>query len=144
MKTRILFALAAALAAALSAVPFSVQAQSTTSPTSTGAPRREPSAERREAMQRRRDAMKAMTPEQRAAARSRAQERFNAMPPEQQQFLRDQRSYSQGLRELSRDLRAQVTAGTLTRDAMAEQLKAYRTANRPARPAGLPTRKPTP
>lgn len=139
MNTRIFFA----LAAALSVAPLAAQAQSGTAPTA-GAPRREPAAERREAMQQRRAAMQAMTPEQRAAARSRAQERFNAMPPEQQQFLRDQRAYSQGLREMSRDLRAQVTAGTLTRDAMAEQLKAYRQANRPARPEGLPKRKPTP
>ncbi len=140
MKTRILFA----LAAALSAAPITVQAQTTTAPTAPGAPRREPGAERREAMRQRRDAMKAMTPEQRAAARSQAQERFNAMPPEQQQFKRDQRAYSQGLREKSLELRAQVAAGTLTRDAMAEQLKAYRQANRPSRPAGLPVRKPTP
>ncbi len=140
MKTRIFFA----LAAALSAAPIAAQAQSTTAPTAAGAPRREQAAERREAMQQRRAARQAMTPEQRAAARTQAQERFNAMPPEQQQFLRDQRAYSQGLREKSRELRTQVTAGTLTRDAMAEQLKAYRQANRPARPAGVPTRKPTP
>ncbi len=140
MKTRIFFA----LAAALSVAPIAVYGQSTTAPTATGTPRREQAAERREAMAQRRAARQAMTPEQRAAARTRAQERFNAMPPEQQQYLRDQRAYSQGLREKSRELRAQVTAGTLTRDAMAEQLKAYRQANRPSRPTYLPPRKPTP
>ncbi len=139
MKTRIFFA----LAIALSAAPFAAEAQSTTAPTA-GAPRREAASERREAMRQRQEARKAMTPEQRAETRARAQERFRALPPEQQQFVRDQRAYSQGLREKSRELRAQVTAGTLTRDAMAEQLKAYRQANRPARPAGLPARKPTP
>jgi hypothetical protein len=139
MKTRIFFA----LAVALSAAPIAAEAQSTTAPTA-GAPRREAAAERREAMRQRQEARRAMTPEQRAEARARAQERFKALPPEQQQFLRDQRAYSQGLREKARELRAQVTAGTLTRDAMAEQLKAYRQANRPARPAGLPARKPAP
>lgn len=139
MKTRIFFA----LAVALSAAPIAAQAQSTTAPTA-GAPRREAASERREAMRQRQETRKAMTPEQRAEARARAQERFRALPPEQQQFVRDQRAYSQGLREKSRELRAQVTAGTLTRDAMAEQLKAYRQANWPARPAGLPARKPTP
>ncbi len=138
MKTRIFFA----LALAISAAPIAVQAQSTTAPTA-GAPRREAASERREAMRQRQETRKAMTPEQRTEARARAQERFAALSPEQQQFVRDQRAYSQGLREKSRELRAQVTAGTLTRDAMAEQLKAYRQANRPARPAGA-ARKPTP
>jgi phage-related minor tail protein len=64
------------------------------------------------------------------------------LSPERQQAIRDQRAYAQGLREKARELRAQVEAGTLTRDAMAEQLKAYREANRPARPEGA--RKPKP
>jgi hypothetical protein len=88
--------------------------------------------------------MQAMTPEQRAAARSQARERFNAMPVEQQQFVRDLRSYQRGLREKSRELNGQVTAGTLTRDDMAQQLKSYRDANRPSRPASLPPKTPNP
>jgi hypothetical protein len=110
--------------------------------------RREQAMERRDAAKARREASKerreAMTPEQRDAARARREARFNALPAEQQQFARDMRAYTQGLREKSRDLRGQVTAGTLTRDAMAEQLRAYRDANKPARPAGAPTRKPAP
>ncbi len=83
-----------------------------------------------------------MTPEQRAAARARAQERFNALPADQQELLRERRAYSQALREKARDLRSQVAAGTLSKDAMADQLKAFRSANRPARMDGA--RKPSP
>jgi hypothetical protein len=132
-----------ALTAALTAAPLAAHAQAS-APATPGAPRREQAAERREKMQERREAAKAMTPEQREAARARAQERFAAMPPEQQQFLKDQRAYSQGLREKSRELRGQVESGAITREAMAEQLRAYRDANRPARPEGARKSKPTP
>lgn len=137
MKSRI----ALGFALLLAAVPLSMQAQ-VRAPGTEGVTRREPLAERRDAMRQRRETMKAMTPEQRAAARTRAQERFNSLPAEQQAMIRERRAYSLALREKARDLRSQVAAGTLTADAMAEQLRAYRDANRPARPAG--TRKPTP
>ncbi len=138
MNARLLF-----LAVALSAAPMAASAQAT-APESRGAgsPRREQMAERRDAMKQRQEARKAMTPEEREAARAAAQERFNSLSPERQQFIRDQRAYSQGLREKARDLRSQVQAGTLTKDAMAEQLKAYRDANRPARPEGTRKAKP--
>jgi hypothetical protein len=135
-----------ALAALLLAAPLAVHAQeSTTAPTGT---RREHATERRDAMRARRDARKTMTPEEReatkAAAQARREARISAMPPEQQQFMRDLRTYQQGLRARARELQSQVAAGTLTRDAMASDLKAYREANRPARPAGMPDRRRTP
>jgi len=136
MNARFLVALAAALVVS----PIAAHAQASTTAPASGS-RREMAAERREAMKARRDAMQAMTPEQREAAKAAREARFNAMPVDQQQFLRDQRAYQQGLREKSRDLRQQVRAGSMTRDAMAQQLKAYRDANRPARPASLPVRK---
>ena len=139
MNTRLLTALAAALV--LSPIAAHAQAGSTAP---AGGTRREMSSERREAMQSRRDAARAMTPEQRETARASREARFNAMPADQQQFLGDQRAYQQGLREKSRELRQQVTAGSLTRNAMAEQLKAYRDVNRPSRPASLPDRKRNP
>ena len=135
MNTRLLLGMAAVLCAA----PVTAQVRA---PGTEGVTRREPAAERRDAMRQRREAQKAMTPERRAAARAMAQERFNALPADQQQLLRERRAYSQALREKARDLRAQVAAGTLTKDAMAEQLRAFRDANRPARPDW--TRKPTP
>jgi hypothetical protein len=131
-----------ALTLVLVSTPIAAHAQATTTPPTR--PTRDQMAERRDVMRQRQEARKAMTPEQRAAARSQARERFQAMSPEAQQFSRDQRAYSQGLRDKSRELRAQVTAGSLTRDAMAQQLKAYRDANRPARPASLPPRSKTP
>jgi hypothetical protein len=126
--------------ALISAAPTVVQAQqaSTTAP---GATRRELAAERREATRLRREARMAVTPEQRAAARARREARFSAMPADQQAYLRSLRTYQQGLKLQARELRAQVRAGTLTQDAMAQQLKAYRDANRPARPAGMPERR---
>jgi len=139
MSARFLVALAAALVVS----PIAAHAQASTTAPASGT-RRENVAERREAMRSRRDAIRAMTPEQREAAKAAREARFNAMPADQQQFLRDQRAYQQGLREKSRDLRQQVTAGSLTRDAMAEQLKAYRASNRPSRPASLPDRKRNP
>ncbi len=139
MKTRIL----SALAICLTMAPLAAHAQaSTTAPTS--GPRREMSAERRDAMRARREARAAMTPEQREAAQAARKARFEAMPPEQQQFMRDLRTYQQGLREKSRELQSQVKSGALTRDEMAKQLKAYRDANRPARPASMPTKPRTP
>lgn len=93
--------------------------------------------ERREAM---RAAWESMTPEQREAATARARQRMAerraAMPPEQRAFVDAQRSYRDGLRTRAQELRAQVDAGTITRDQMAEQLKAYRDANMPRRPEG--------
>ena len=83
----------------------------------------------------------AVTPEQRAAARARREARLSALPADQQAYLRGLRTYQQGLKLQARELRAQVRAGTLTQDAMAQQLKAYRDANRPARPAGMPERR---
>jgi hypothetical protein len=131
-KARFLVALGAAMVVS----PLTVAAQaSTTAPVGT---RRDQATERREAIRVRRDARVAMTPEQRAAARTRREARLSAMPADQQEYLRDLRSYQQGLRTQSRDLHAQVASGALTRDAMAQRLKAYRDANRPARPASLP------
>jgi Skp family chaperone for outer membrane proteins len=138
MKARLLLTFSVAMLTA----PLAAQAQATTNAPAKS--QRELATDRREAMQRRRDALQAMTPEQRAAARTQARERFNAMPIEQQQFLRDLRSYQRSLRDKSRELRGQVDAGTLTRDDMAQQLKAYRDANRPSRPASLPPRTPNP
>jgi hypothetical protein len=138
MKTRHLFALTLLCAAA----PATAQAQSST--TAPYANRREAAAERREAVRARREARAAMTPEQRQALRAQREARLAAMPPEQRQYVQDRRAYSQELRKLSRDLQAQVSAGTVTRDAMAQQLKAYRDAHRPSRPVGMPERKRTP
>jgi hypothetical protein len=144
MKTRVLIA----LAALLSVAPTFVAAQGSTTAPAGASSRREMSAERRDEARARREKLAAMTPEQRdaqrAEMRARAEARLSAMPPEQQQFVRDLRTYQQGLRETAKGLREQVTAGTLTRDQMAQQLKAYRDANRPARPAGMPSRKPAP
>lgn len=138
MKTRLLCALAFGLV--LSPLAANAQA-STTSPTAT---RRELAVERREAMRARRDARAAMTPEQRKAVRAERTARFDAMPPEQQQYMRDLRTYQQGLKAKSREFQAQVNAGTITRDAMAHELKAYRDANRPSRPTSMPDRKRNP
>ena len=129
----------AILAVALAAAPLALQAQGST--TASGATRRELAADRRDAMRLRREARAAMTPEQRTAARARREARINAMPADQQEYVRNLRTYQQGLKQTSRELRAQVTAGSLSRDAMAQQLKAYRDTNRPARPASLPERK---
>ncbi len=124
-------------AIALLAVP-AIQAQgaSTTNPATT---RREQMLERREAAVARREAAlerrAAMTPEQREAARARRAERASTMPVEQVEFRRDMRAYQMGLREKAAELRAQVKAGTITRDQMAADLKAYRAANRPTNPA---------
>ena len=138
MKTSLLCALAFGLVLA----PLTVQAQaSTTTPTGS---RRELALERREAMRARRDARAALTPAQRKAQRAERKARFDAMPPAHQQYMRDHRTYQQGLKSKSRELQAQVSAGTLTRDAMAQQLKTYRDANRPSRPASMPDRKRTP
>lgn len=138
MNTRFLL-----LTVALTTASLAAEAQAT-GPDSRGAgsPRREQMAERRDAMKQRQETRKAMTPQEREAARAAAQERFNSLSPERQQFVRGQRAYAQGLREKARELRTQVEAGTLTRDAMAEQLKAYREANRPARQDGLRRPKP--
>lgn len=102
--------------------------------------RREAAAERREAQRARREAWRAMTPEQREAARAARRARIASMPPEQQQYLQALSSYRQQLRAEARRLDGQVAAGTLTRDAMAQQLRAFRDANRPQRPAGMPPR----
>lgn len=136
MNTRIVVI---ALALLCAAAPSAAHAQA-----STTAPRRESSVERREAMRARREARAAMTPEQRKALRADRSARIAAMSPEQQQYMRDRRAYQQGLRVAARELQAQVNAGTITRDAMAHELKAYRTAHRPSRPAGMPDRKRTP
>ena len=136
MKTRIVVI---ALALLCAAAPRAAHAQA-----STTAPRRESSVERREAMRAKREARAAMTPEQRKALRADRSARIAAMSPEQQQYMRDRRAYQQGLRVAARELQAQVNAGTITRDAMAHELKAYRTAHRPSRPAGMPDRKRTP
>jgi hypothetical protein len=85
-----------------------------------------------------------MTTEQRDAARARRDARIAAMPQDQQQYLRDMRSYQQSLRQKSQELHAEVKARVITRDAMAQQLVAFRDANAPARPAGMPERKRTP
>jgi hypothetical protein len=132
MKVHTMFALSVALMAS----PLAMQAQASTT-TPSGA-RREQAAERRDAMRQRRDARQAMTPEQRAEARARREARISSLPAERQEQLRMRRQYQQGLRERARELQSQVTAGTLTRDEMARQLKAYRDANRPTRPAGSP------
>lgn len=130
------------VAALLSAAPMAMQAQvSTTAPT---ASQREMALERRDAMRARRDARQAMSVDDRMAMAARREARLNAMPADQQQFVRELRSYQQGLREKSRDLRGQMKAGALTADAMATELKAYRDANKPVRPAGMPERKRTP
>jgi hypothetical protein len=126
------------LALVLIVTPLAVSAQaSTTAPTGT---RREVAAERRDAVRRRQEARLAMTPEQRAIARSRREARFANLPSEQQDYLRALRRYQGDLRTRARELQAQVAAGALTRDAMAQQLKAYRDANRPTRPTNLPER----
>ena len=134
MKVRILFALSALFLSA----PLAARAQSST--TAPNATRREMAIERRDAMRTRHEARAAMTPEQRNALKAERQARFAAMTPEQRQFMTDRRAYQQALRQTSRDLQAQVTAGTITRDAMAQQLKSYRDAHRPTRPAGMPER----
>ena len=139
MKTRIVLA---ALALLCAAAPRAAHAQASTNAPTTA--RRETSVERREAMRARREARAAMTPEQRKALRADRSARIAAMSPEQQQYMRDRRAYQQGLRVAARELQAQVNAGTITRDAMAHELKAYRTAHRPSRPAGMPDRKRTP
>ena len=138
MQRRILFALTLLCTAA----PATVLAQSST--TAPYANRREIAVERREAIRARREARASMPPEQRKALRAQREARLAAMTPEQQQYMHDRRAYSQELRQLSRDLQAQLSAGTITRDAMAQQLKAYRDAHRPSRPAGMPERKRTP
>ncbi len=138
MKTRTLMLVVALLTAA----PIAMQAQ-----VGTAAPmgsQREMALERRDAMRARRAARQAMSADDRAAMAARREARFNAMPADQQQFVREMRSYQQGLREKSRDLRGQMKAGALSGDAMAKELKAYRDANKPARPAGMPERKRTP
>jgi len=145
MKTRILMALGAVLAA----TPLAARAQvSTTSPIATqrelAAERRELAAERREALRARREARQAMTAEQRDAARARRAARIAAMPQDQQQYLRDMRSYQESLRQKSRELQGEVKANIISRDAMAQQLVAFRDANAPTRPAGMPERKRTP
>lgn len=127
-----------ALLAALTAAPIASHAQATA--TVPAATRRELAAERREATRLRREARAARTPEQRAAARARREARLGAMPADQQEYLRNLRAYQQGLKTRARELQSQVGAGTLTRDAMAQQLKAYRDANRPTRPASMPVR----
>ena len=110
-----------------------------------GAARREQATERREAAAARRDAMRdrraAMTPEQREAVRARRAERVGSMPAEQAQFRTDMRAYQRSLREKAGELRGQVKAGTLTADAMAAELRAFRSANRPTNPA---PKKPSP
>ncbi len=138
MKTRTLLLLAALLAGA----PIALQAQvSTTAPT---APQREMALERRDAMRARREARQAMSADERAATAARREARLNAMPADQRQFVREMRSYQLGLLERSRELRLQMKAGALSGDAMARELKAYRDANKPARPAGMPERKRAP
>ena len=134
MKVRVFFA----LAVLLSCVPHAVRAQSST--TAPNATRREMAIERRDAIRSRHEARAAMTPEQHKALKADRQARIAAMSPEQQQFLTDRRAYQQELRTIARDLRAQVNAGAITRDAMAKQLKAYRDAHRPTRPAGMAER----
>ena len=122
----------------LMAAPVALQAQgaSTTNPSTT---RREQALERREAAVARREAAlerrAAMTPEQREAARARRTQRASAMPVEQVEFRRDLRAYQLGLRAKATELRAQVKAGTINGDQMAAELKAFRAANRPAKPA---------
>jgi hypothetical protein len=138
MKTRFLCLTVLTLAV----TPLAASAQATT-PTTTEA-RREQMQQRRDAMRARREQRQAMTPEQREALRATRQERIAAMPPEQQQYLRDLRTYQQSLREKARTLGADVQSGTLTRDAMAAELKAFRDANRPARPAGARAGRGTP
>ena len=138
MKTCILFA----LTLLCSAAPAAVRAQSST--TAPYANRREVAAERREAVRARREARAAMTPEQRKAFRAEREARLASMTPEQRQYVQDRRAYGQELRRLSKDLQAQVSAGTLTREAMAQQLRTYRDAHRPARPPGMPEHKRTP
>lgn len=133
-------------AVALLAVPAAqAQGASTTTPATT---RREQATERREAAATRREAnaerRAAMTPEQREAARARRAARANAMPESQRQFRTEMRSYQRGLREKAAELRAQLKAGTITRDDMAMQLKAYRDANRPATPAATTSPSGTP
>ena len=138
MTTRMLML----VGALLTTTPCAVQAQvSTTAPMTS---QREMALERRDAMRARREARQALPAEQRAVMTARREARLNAMPVDQQQFVREMRSYRQGLRETSHELRHQLKAGALSGDAMAQQLQAYRDANKPARPAGMPERKRTP
>ena len=130
------------LAVLCAAAPIAARAQAST--TAPNAPRRETAIERQEAIRIRKAARAAMTPEQRQAARAQREARIAAMPPEQQQYMRDLRAYQQELRLKSRELHAQVSAGTATREAMAQELKSFRSAHRPSRPAGMPDRKRTP
>jgi hypothetical protein len=132
MKFRMLCATVLSLAI----TPLIAHAQ--TSTTTPYAARRESAIERREAMRARREARTAMTPEQRKAAKAARRARYESLPADQQQYVRDQRTYQHGLRAKSRELQAQVSAGTMTRDAMARDLKVYRDSNRPSRPAGMP------
>jgi hypothetical protein len=142
----------AALTIAAVALPSIVTAQSGNPATGSTPPSREQAQARRDAMRERREQFKAMTPEERQAARAQMRERrenrggaagarerrgarLDNMSPEQQQFMRDLQAYRTGLRDKARELRGQVQAGTLTQDQMAQQLKAYRDANRPSRPA---------
>ncbi|MCC7055450.1 MAG: hypothetical protein IT355_19405 [Gemmatimonadaceae bacterium] len=100
--------------------------------------RREAAAQRRELLQAQRAARRAMPPAQRDAARADRRARRAAMPPEQQEYLRSMSTYRQALRAEAHTLQAQVAAGTLTADAMARQLAAFRDSQRPRRPAGMP------
>jgi hypothetical protein len=125
----------------LTTAPCAVQAQAGTARMTS---QREMALERRDAMRARREAQQALSAEERAAMTARREARFNAMPADQQQFVREMRSYTQGLREKSHELRQQVKTGALSGDAMAQQLQAYRDANKPVRPAGMPERKRTP
>lgn len=74
----------------------------------------------------------------RAARRERAKEqgaimrqRFESLTPEQKAAFK---AYREAYRTERMSLRAQVKAGTLDRKSAAEQLKAWREANRPKRP----------
>jgi hypothetical protein len=138
-----------AVVAMIMALPSVVSAQAGNPATGSAAPGRETAQARRDAMRERRERIRAMSPEEREAARTAMRERRQAagpragqrgarlenMTPTQQQFMRDRAAYRQSLSTKARELRSQVQAGTITQDQMAQQLKAFRDANRPQRPA---------
>ena len=112
------------------------QGASTTTP---AASRREQAMERRENAAARRsaaaDRRAAMTPEQRDAARARRTARVDARPEAQTAYRTDMQAYRTDLRTKAAELRSRIKAGTLTANDMAVQLRAFRSANRPANPA---------
>jgi len=92
-----------------------------------GAGARAGAQERRTEM---RERLKAMSPEERKAAMDKAKERRETQRETQREQLSPaQRAWAQARATESRRVREGVAAGTLTREAAAEQLRAWHKAN---------------